>query len=967
MVRRPLHTFLLLCLSFCAVAQDADSLNYRTIDGKYNNLANPEWGAVGTNLRRVIPIGYTDGISTPAGQNRPNPRVISNELFAQDGLLNDPMHLSDFCWVWGQFLDHDIGLTPDGFEPAMIQVPAGDQWFDPIGQGEAIIPMMRNLFDPTTGSGIENPRQHPNILTAFIDGSNVYGSEEERAHWLRTFEGGKLKVSTGNMPPFNTVTGEYDDDIDPNAPEMDDAIGLSERLYVAGDVRANENPLLLGMHTLFVREHNRQCDLLAEAHPDWNDEQLYQHVRKIVGGILQAIVYEEYLPAMGVELPEYVGYDDQIDPGLANVFTAAAFRLGHTLLNSQLIVMDDNGEILPPGNFQLADVFFNPLAVNGAGGVDPFLKGMASQTQQSMDAKVIDDVRNFLFGPPGAGGLDLASININRGRERGLADYNTIREAFGLNKVVFFQQINSDPEVFTRLLGIYNSVDDIDAWVGMLAEERIPGTLFGPTIMKIMEFQFQTLRDGDRFYYENDPILTAEEIATIKQTTLHDVIMLNTNIELIQDNVFEAMPHGDICDNMTAEVAGVIQTESGLEVANVNVELVVNGNVLPATSDDQGIFDFGSVAACNTESLRLVKDGDDQNGITTLDLILVQKHILGVTELASPYKWVAADVNNSKTITTLDLIQIRKVVLAIDLEFPELDSWRFLPADYEFSNPDNPLQDDFPETYALGVLSQDLSETFIAIKVGDINGSASPEELPLAVEERENFGEAIEIAYQYQAVDENTYKVDFLLPKDEPLQGVQFTMDYEQGIEVEQILQGGLPNWSVNNINWMKKPKAITVSWNNDAATTNYVASGNTNIFSAVVKAEQPGAIAEFINISSRYTKSEAYDANLTPKDVVLRHPESLAQAGSFRLAQNVPNPFKASTQIGFYLEEGAQVQFSVFDALGKEYYSTVGSFSAGQHQIELTTKELGEVTGVLFYEIQVGDQTSKRKMIRLD
>jgi hypothetical protein len=164
-----------------------------------------------------------------------------------------------------------------------------------------------------------------------------------------------------------------------------------------------------------------------------------------------------------------------------------------------------------------------------------------------MDSKIIDDVRNFLFGPPGAGGLDLAAININRGRERGLPDFNTIRANLGLRKYFFFQQMDWNYNILIKMVKTYKNVNKVDPWVGMLVERPRPGKLFGETIMTIMEEQFGALRDGDRFFYENDPVLSDDEKRMIRNTTMYDVLMRNTRIELMQRNVFKAMPHDQIC------------------------------------------------------------------------------------------------------------------------------------------------------------------------------------------------------------------------------------------------------------------------------------------------------------------------------------------------------------------------------------------------------------------------------------
>lgn len=518
------------------------SQNYRTYSGLMNNLVHPEWGAAGSNMVMEANYGYADGYSTPAGPDRPNPRVLSNTVFLQNTLSDDPRGLSAYAWGFGQFIDHDVTLVKDHpFETFNIEVPPFDPFFDPTGSGTAVIPMKRSEYDPATGTGPGNPRTHINSISSFIDGSAVYGSHTEQADWLRTFSGGKLKTSAGNMPPFNTTTGEYDAPIDPTAPHMDMPFPFIEKLYVVGDSRGNENPFLLSIHTLFLREHNRICEDLAAEHPDWTDEQLYQRARKLVGGLIEAIVYEEWLPTLGIDVDPYNGYNLEINPGIMNVFSAAAFRYGHTTINSSLLRMDDNGNTIPEGDILLRNAFFNPGATFDIG-IEPYLIGMSTVVQQDFDCKVIDDLRNFLFGPPGAGGMDLVALNIQRGRDRGLADYNTLRMEFGMTAVADFSEMTNDPLMNMALDNIYQDIDNIDPWVGFLAENHMPGALFGETAMTIIKKQFTDLRDGDRFYYENDVILTPEEKAWIKGARLADVVRRNCPITCIHDDIFIANP-----------------------------------------------------------------------------------------------------------------------------------------------------------------------------------------------------------------------------------------------------------------------------------------------------------------------------------------------------------------------------------------------------------------------------------------
>lgn len=564
------------------------SQEFRQIDGTDNSEFL--WGSTGDLIENSSTVSFEDGISQPTGLNRPNPRTISNMLFDQRDVISDEELRSAYIWVFGQFLDHDLSLTVDSHQEfSPVIVPPGDEFF---GTG-SMIPMFRSLATEGSGTDVNNPRRYSNEITSFIDGSNVYGSDSERALWLRTNDGtGKLKTSGGNLLPWNTPSGNYNDtSTASDVPHMDDGVGNNIRLFVAGDVRANENPLLITMHTLFVREHNRLCDKLIAEHPGWDGELIYQVARKYVGAYLQAIVYEEWLPAQGIKLSNYSGYNDSWNPRILNSFSTAAFRLGHTLINDNLIRMSNSGDELSIGNISLRDAFFNPTVVIQAGGIDPYLKGMATQVQQKLDCKVISDVRNFLFGTPEAGGLDLASININRGRERGLADYNTLRSDFGMPRLQSFLDLTSNEEEAALMESIYGSIDNVDAWVGMLAEQHMPDAMVGELIMKILERQFSLLRDGDRFYYENDPYFSAEDIEEIRNTSLHDIIMRNTDISLMQDNVFEAMSHEDIPngpDITPVQLNAVVYPNPTRDVTHIKVYVDIDQDITVRVISDMG-------------------------------------------------------------------------------------------------------------------------------------------------------------------------------------------------------------------------------------------------------------------------------------------------------------------------------------------------------------------------------------------
>ena len=500
----------------------------RSIDGTSNRVDDPEMNAAHTPLARVLPADYADGASAMAGADRPGARQVSNAVCEQVDDIPNPLGTTDFLWQWGQFVDHDIGLT-DGVDPPELEpipVPAGDPWFDPDGSGDDVIVFNRSIY--ATDTGVDVPREQLNEITGWIDASHVYGSDAERAEALRTVDGtGRLRTGPDDLLP--------DDDTDlPNATG-----GSPQVMFLAGDVRANEQVGLTAMHTLFVREHNRVVDALRRRAPSLDGETLYQGARKYVGALIQAITFEEFLPALlgpGAIAP-YRGYQPDLDARIANSFSTAAFRFGHSALSPVLLRYDAGLEEIPEGSLALRDAFFSPDRTREEGGIEPLLRGLAGQLHQRVDAQIIDDVRNFLFGVPGAGGFDLASLNIQRGRDHGLPGYAETREAHGLPPAAGFEDVTADPEVQARLAQVYDDVEALDLWVGGLAEDPVPGGHLGPLFTRMLAEQFEALRDGDRFWYERD--LPRRTVAEIRATRLSDVIRRNTSIgREIPDDVF---------------------------------------------------------------------------------------------------------------------------------------------------------------------------------------------------------------------------------------------------------------------------------------------------------------------------------------------------------------------------------------------------------------------------------------------
>ena len=269
------------------------------------------------------------------------------------------------------------------------------------------------------------------------------------------------------------------------------------------------------------------------------DDFLYFSTRKLVSAQIQKITYEEFLPLLiGTDaLADYSGYDDAVNAGIANEFSTAAFRFGHSMLSSSLLRVDDMGGILDA--IELRDAFFNPDEVD-LNGVDTLLKGLASTKAQEIDTLLVDDVRNFLFGPPGSGGFDLASLNLQRGRDHGLGTFNDSRVALGLAPIADFLELTGgNAALAAQFASVYSSVEFVDLWAGGLAEAHVVGAMLGETFLHIIADQFTRTRDGDRFFYlaELDHLTVLDPLLQ-SATHLRDIIARNSGVVGLQANVF---------------------------------------------------------------------------------------------------------------------------------------------------------------------------------------------------------------------------------------------------------------------------------------------------------------------------------------------------------------------------------------------------------------------------------------------
>jgi peroxidase len=285
---------------------------YRLIDGSNTDLTNPQYNTPGSPETRSAPANYAPGTTNDLISG-PDPRDISNIVSSGPNSENhDPTGLSAFTYVWGQSIDHDIDHTSPNDQPIDITISNDDQALTPGGT----IPLSRFVNDPNTHTAI-------NDITGWIDGSMVYGSDNETNSGLR--------LPDGHM-----------------ATSADSGLPIVDGAFIGGDVRTAENPDLSAVDTLFVREHNYWVDKLKPQHPDWTGEQLYQQARAIVTAEIQNITYTEFLPKLlgPNAISTYTGYNADVDPRVTQEFTAAAFRFGHSIVSGTETKLDNQGNTL---------------------------------------------------------------------------------------------------------------------------------------------------------------------------------------------------------------------------------------------------------------------------------------------------------------------------------------------------------------------------------------------------------------------------------------------------------------------------------------------------------------------------------------------------------------------------------------------------------------------------------------------
>ena len=558
-----------------------DDQTTRRIDGRCNNLDNPRWGSACIEHERYIDPEYDDDLGKrPRGgwqslrkdikEGRhgeepqvklPNARKISQTFHRNT--TNEDTVLTHMVTQWGQFLDHDIVFTPEvhitdccsenkvNADCFPIKVDANDPFYSMRDVKQHCLEFSRsegficNELD-------DLPRNQVNEITAFIDASNIYGSDDDRAKALRSFSGGKL------LSDFTS------DGLHEILPEV-----RGERY--SGDIRALEMPGLAAMHTLFLREHNHLAEMIANADLSLNDEEIYQKARGIVIAEMQQITYREFLPAilgeqfltdngMNIESTRTT-YDPQDNPSIHSAFATSSYRFGHSMIQGlieMLFLHTQNTNVFE--EYRLRNEFFSldrfNLRVGEDLGMELILKGLINQPAESCDKFVTEDVTNFLLRKKRDNfGGDLVARNIQRGRDHGLAGYGAWREFCGLDDLDGWDNRPEEilEENWTELRGIYEEFggpEDMDLFTAGLAEKPDQGAIMGKTFACLNGMQFRSLLFGDRFFITHDNgVFGDPQLEEIRQRKLSHILCDNTLLDYVRENVFTQTSPMVKCDD----------------------------------------------------------------------------------------------------------------------------------------------------------------------------------------------------------------------------------------------------------------------------------------------------------------------------------------------------------------------------------------------------------------------------------
>ena len=407
-------------------------------------------------------------------------------------------------------------------------------------------------------------------------------------------------------------------------------------------------------------------------------------------------------------------------------------------------------------------------------------------------------------------------------------------------------------------------------------------------------------------------------------------------------------------------ISGTISTEGRENVQSVEVVLKGSSSA-PSVTGPAGTFAFPSMPLGGDYSIIPGKQINPLNGVSTLDLVVMQKHILGLERLNSPYKYIAADIDMSGSITAVDIVKLRKLILGIEQDFGDNHSWRFVDASYQFTDQMNPLKEDFPEAYNIEDLAGTMADIdFIGIKVGDVNGSAQANELQQG--EIRSVPQPLSFDVKDGALEAGqTYEVAISSSNFEEIMGYQLTLEFDVASLQLVGIEGAALDLHEGNFGLHRTGEGmISTSWQSSKPIT---VDADEPLFIMRFQVIQSAMIRNVIDMNSAITRAEAYDRSYQIMDIEMKYRTEEGLTDVFELYQNTPNPFESFTKISFNLPEASQATLLIYDVTGKAIREISGEFSKGYNEVKIRAVEL-ETAGVLYYQLSTDKYTATKKMI---
>lgn len=432
------------------------------------------------------------------------------------------------------------------------------------------------------------------------------------------------------------------------------------------------------------------------------------------------------------------------------------------------------------------------------------------------------------------------------------------------------------------------------------------------------------------------------------------------NMGFCETYIIVSDPLNTCTQGFPSQISGVVSTESGAMVDQVEVRLSGGASMMYMT-DASGKFDFKGLVDGSNYVVTPHRDYDFMNGVSTFDLTLLSRHILGIQEIKGPYKLIAADINNSGTISTADVLALRKMILGLDAEFPNNRSWRFIDASFTFPDPQNPWLTPFPEVIHCKEVHGMMQVGFIGVKIGDISGNSN------ATSTLRSEG-TLALQFTKEVLEEGAI---YRLPLRSNLkntEGFQFTLDTRQ-LELLAIEPGIIEE---RQVGVFADQNAFTVSWEKNPR---FIESDTMQqLLTLVVRAKVSTTTEEALQLNSRITRVEAFTKQGDPQKVQLEFnalPFVESVVPGFELLQNVPNPFESETVIGFRMPQAGEATLVIQDVAGRTLYTTSGAYSAGYNQIRIHNREQGlgsseQASGILYYTLTSGTFSASKKMIHI-